>query len=119
MRPIEPTPSVTIASDLVVQTSPSSPHFPELDGRRGLAALGVAVIHHLTGPLASYVFLFQNFFPAIIRSTYMVQSTWTLVVEEYFYLLISPFRGLTDFPSLGAVPPGRYRSSPALSRLSV
>jgi peptidoglycan/LPS O-acetylase OafA/YrhL len=38
--------------------------------------------------LASYGFLFQDFFPAIIRSTYMVQSTWTLVVEEYFYLLI-------------------------------
>lgn len=37
--------------------------------------------------LASYVFLFQNFFPAIIRSTYMVQPTWTLVVEEHFYVL--------------------------------
>ncbi len=55
MRPIEPTPSGTIASDLVgAPTSPSSPRFPELDGRRGLAALGVAVIHLLTGPLASY-----------------------------------------------------------------
>jgi peptidoglycan/LPS O-acetylase OafA/YrhL len=38
--------------------------------------------------LASFACFFQNFFPAIIRSTYIVAPTWTLVVEEYFYLLI-------------------------------
>jgi peptidoglycan/LPS O-acetylase OafA/YrhL len=37
--------------------------------------------------LASYIFLFQSFFPAIVRSTYIVQPTWTLAVEEHFYLL--------------------------------
>ncbi len=38
--------------------------------------------------LGSFVFLFQNFSPAIIRSTYIVQPTWTLALEEHFYLLI-------------------------------
>jgi peptidoglycan/LPS O-acetylase OafA/YrhL len=38
--------------------------------------------------LASFACFFQNFFPAIIESTYIVAPTWTLVVEEYFYLLI-------------------------------
>jgi peptidoglycan/LPS O-acetylase OafA/YrhL len=38
--------------------------------------------------LASFALLFQNFFPSIIQSAFMVAPTWTLVVEEYFYLLI-------------------------------
>jgi peptidoglycan/LPS O-acetylase OafA/YrhL len=38
--------------------------------------------------LASYIFLFQSFFPAIITSSYMLVPTWTLVAEEHFYLLI-------------------------------
>jgi peptidoglycan/LPS O-acetylase OafA/YrhL len=38
--------------------------------------------------LASFYFLFQNCFPAIIESTFIAAPTWTLVVEEYFYLLI-------------------------------
>jgi peptidoglycan/LPS O-acetylase OafA/YrhL len=38
--------------------------------------------------LASFACFIQNFFPAIIESTYIVAPTWTLVVEEYFYLLI-------------------------------
>ena len=37
--------------------------------------------------LLSFAFLFQNFFPAIIESTFIVAPTWTLVVEEHFYLL--------------------------------
>jgi peptidoglycan/LPS O-acetylase OafA/YrhL len=181
MRPIEPTdlsPSVTGLTPVPGPMSQSGPRFPELDGLRGLAAIGVALIHYLIGPshklplldrminlselsplsldiffilsgfliggillrtrnkpdyyktfyqrrffrilplyyawialfcvlyfvakgwglapprshsgifyLASYIFLFQNFFPAIIRSTYIVQPTWTLAVEEHFYLL--------------------------------
>ena len=38
--------------------------------------------------LASFACFFQSFFPAIIKSTYIVMPTWTLAVEEYFYLLI-------------------------------
>jgi peptidoglycan/LPS O-acetylase OafA/YrhL len=38
--------------------------------------------------LASFVFLFQNLSIAIIESTYIVAPTWTLVVEEHFYLLV-------------------------------
>lgn len=38
--------------------------------------------------LASYILFFQSFFPAIITSSYMLVPTWTLVAEEYFYLLI-------------------------------
>jgi peptidoglycan/LPS O-acetylase OafA/YrhL len=38
--------------------------------------------------LASFALFFQNFFPSIIESTFIVAPTWTLVVEEYFYLLI-------------------------------
>ena len=183
MRPIElmglPAPSCPESQSVLPQVPQTGPRFPELDGLRGLAALGVAVIHYVFGPahklpwleraitlsemsplsldiffilsgfliggillrtqhkpdyyktfyrrrffrilplyyawtalfvvlyfvaqgwglnppqgysgafyLASYVFLFQNFFPAIIRSTYIVQPTWTLVVEEHFYLLV-------------------------------
>jgi peptidoglycan/LPS O-acetylase OafA/YrhL len=35
---------------------------------------------------ASYLFLFQNFFTAIVGSTYLLIPTWTLAVEEHFYL---------------------------------
>jgi peptidoglycan/LPS O-acetylase OafA/YrhL len=38
--------------------------------------------------LASFACLFQSFFPAIIESAFIVAPTWTLVVEEHFYLLI-------------------------------
>ena len=38
--------------------------------------------------LASYIFFFQSFLPAIINSNCMLVPTWTLVAEEYFYLLI-------------------------------
>lgn len=38
--------------------------------------------------LGSYIFFLQSFFPAIVTSNYMVVPTWTLVVEEHFYLLI-------------------------------
>jgi peptidoglycan/LPS O-acetylase OafA/YrhL len=38
--------------------------------------------------LASFALFVQNFFPSIIESTFIVAPTWTLVVEEYFYLLI-------------------------------
>ena len=36
---------------------------------------------------ASFLFMFQNFFIAIVESTYIVSPTWTLAVEEHFYLL--------------------------------
>ncbi len=38
--------------------------------------------------LASYLLFFQNFSPAIVVSAQMMVPAWTLVVEEYFYLLI-------------------------------
>jgi peptidoglycan/LPS O-acetylase OafA/YrhL len=38
--------------------------------------------------LASYIFLFQSFFPDIVVSAQMLLPTWTLVVEEHFYLII-------------------------------
>ncbi len=37
--------------------------------------------------LASFALLFQNFFVSIIESTFIVAPTWTLAVEEHFYLL--------------------------------
>jgi peptidoglycan/LPS O-acetylase OafA/YrhL len=36
----------------------------------------------------SYLIMVQNFFPAIAESTYMVAPTWTLAIEEHFYLVI-------------------------------
>jgi len=39
---------------------------------------------------ASYLLLFQNFFPSIVESTYIVAPTWTLAVEEHFYLMAPP-----------------------------
>jgi peptidoglycan/LPS O-acetylase OafA/YrhL len=37
--------------------------------------------------LASFALLFQNFFVSIIESTFIVAPTWTLAVEEHFYLM--------------------------------
>jgi peptidoglycan/LPS O-acetylase OafA/YrhL len=37
--------------------------------------------------LLSFVFFFQNLVPSVIESTFFVAPTWTLVVEEHFYLL--------------------------------
>jgi peptidoglycan/LPS O-acetylase OafA/YrhL len=44
---------------------------------------------HIKGAfyLLSFAFFFQNFFPSIIESSLMMCSTWTLAVEEHFYLL--------------------------------
>jgi peptidoglycan/LPS O-acetylase OafA/YrhL len=44
---------------------------------------------HFSGAfyLLSFVFFFQNFFPSIIESSFIVAPTWTLAVEEHFYLL--------------------------------
>jgi peptidoglycan/LPS O-acetylase OafA/YrhL len=39
---------------------------------------------------ASFLLMFQNFFIAIVESTYIVSPTWTLAVEEQFYLLAPP-----------------------------
>lgn len=39
---------------------------------------------------ASFIFMCQNFFIAIVESTYIVSPTWTLAVEEQFYLLAPP-----------------------------
>jgi peptidoglycan/LPS O-acetylase OafA/YrhL len=39
---------------------------------------------------ASFLFMCQNFFVAIIESTYIVSPTWTLALEEQFYLLAPP-----------------------------
>ena len=39
---------------------------------------------------ASFLFMCQNFFIAIVESTYIVSPTWTLAVEEQFYLLAPP-----------------------------
>jgi len=39
---------------------------------------------------ASFLLLAQNFFPSIIESTYIAAPTWSLAVEEHFYLLV-PF----------------------------
>ncbi|MGA3294709.1 MAG: acyltransferase [Candidatus Acidiferrales bacterium] len=39
---------------------------------------------------ASFVLMVQNFFPSIIESTYIVAPTWSLALEEHFYL-IAPF----------------------------
>jgi peptidoglycan/LPS O-acetylase OafA/YrhL len=163
------------------QSSPRGPRFPALDGLRGFAAIGVAIVHYLAGPswrlprldramrilemsplsldlffilsgfliggillrtrnapdyyktfyrrrffrilplyyvwivvffvfyflgqgwglwppknisvsvyLASFLFLFQNFSTSIIESTFIVAPTWSLVVEEHFYVL-APF----------------------------
>jgi peptidoglycan/LPS O-acetylase OafA/YrhL len=168
-------------SQTTPQTSKKAPRFPVLDGMRGFAALGVAIVHYLAGPswrlpwldraihllemsplsldlffilsgfliggillatrnapsyyqtfyrrrffrilplyyvwivlfsvlyfvgqgwglvvpqgfsgafyLASFFFLFQNFSTSIIESTFIVAPTWSLVVEEHFYLL-APF----------------------------
>ena len=181
MRAIEPTdpPQSSNGPQFPpAQPSQSGPRYPVLDGLRGFAAVGVALIHYLYGParklpwldhimnvleksplsidmffilsgfliggillrsrnspdyyrtfyrrrfyrilplyyawiaffavlyfvgqgwgleppqgysgafyLLSFAFLFQNFFPAIIESTFIVAPTWTLVVEEHFYLL--------------------------------
>lgn len=39
---------------------------------------------------ATFLLLIQNFFSPIVESTYIVAPTWTLAVEEQFYLL-TPF----------------------------
>jgi peptidoglycan/LPS O-acetylase OafA/YrhL len=37
--------------------------------------------------LTSFLFFIQNFFTSIIESTFIVAPSWTLAVEEHFYLL--------------------------------
>jgi peptidoglycan/LPS O-acetylase OafA/YrhL len=37
--------------------------------------------------LFSFAFFFQNFIPSFIESTFIVAPTWSLVVEEHFYLV--------------------------------
>jgi peptidoglycan/LPS O-acetylase OafA/YrhL len=41
--------------------------------------------------LASFLFFIQNFFTSIIESSFIVAPTWTLAVEEHFYLLAPLF----------------------------
>jgi peptidoglycan/LPS O-acetylase OafA/YrhL len=36
---------------------------------------------------ASFLLLIQNFFPPIVESTFIVAPTWTIAIEEHFYLL--------------------------------
>lgn len=52
----------------------------------GLRSAGT---HSTAFTLASYIFLFQNFIYTVIESSYIAAPTWTLAVEEHFYL-ISP-----------------------------
>jgi peptidoglycan/LPS O-acetylase OafA/YrhL len=38
--------------------------------------------------LLSFALFFQNFFPSVIESSFIMAPTWTLAVEEHFYLLV-------------------------------
>jgi peptidoglycan/LPS O-acetylase OafA/YrhL len=43
--------------------------------------------HSGTFYLLSFAFMFQNFFPSVVESSFVMAPTWTLAVEEHFYLL--------------------------------
>jgi peptidoglycan/LPS O-acetylase OafA/YrhL len=44
--------------------------------------------HSTAFVFTTFLLMIQNFFPAIITSTYIVAPTWTLGVEEHFYVLV-------------------------------
>jgi peptidoglycan/LPS O-acetylase OafA/YrhL len=50
---------------------------------------GITPPRDLSGTLylGSFALLFQNFFPSIIESSFIAAPTWSLAVEEHFYLL--------------------------------
>jgi peptidoglycan/LPS O-acetylase OafA/YrhL len=57
---------------------------------RGEWGLRIPDGHSTAFIAASFLLFFQNFFVAIIESTYIMAPAWTLAVEEHFYLLAPP-----------------------------
>ena len=62
----------------------------------------------------SFLFMFQNFFIAIVESTYIVSPTWTLAVEEHFYLLAPQAVGRLSKKRLAQVLCGVVLAAPVL-----
>jgi peptidoglycan/LPS O-acetylase OafA/YrhL len=62
----------------------------------------------------SFLFMCQNFFITIVESTYIVSPTWTLAVEEHFYLLAPQAVGRLNRKRLGQVLWGVILIAPVL-----